>query len=149
MTLPIETVRGSPYETGVQHGRLFRHVVHGTPQPGNIEKPVAFAPPFSGFNLPRQLCYEFIWYAAGQRQYLLCGGPPGLRQRARPVRHQSLFGRQQLDQGHINTRAIFRPLSRRAGSLYTATQVMQHVMQIFSQAKMHESEFRILLLSSD
>lgn len=28
MKVPIETVRGTPYEMGLQHGRIFRHVIH-------------------------------------------------------------------------------------------------------------------------
>lgn len=28
MQMPIETARGSPYEMGRQHGRLYRHVIH-------------------------------------------------------------------------------------------------------------------------
>lgn len=28
MPLPIETVRGTPYEMGLQHGRIFRHLIH-------------------------------------------------------------------------------------------------------------------------
>jgi hypothetical protein len=29
MKMPIETVRGTPYEMGLQHGRAYRHVIHG------------------------------------------------------------------------------------------------------------------------
>ncbi len=28
MKVPIETVRGTPYEMGLQHGRIFRHLIH-------------------------------------------------------------------------------------------------------------------------
>jgi isopenicillin-N N-acyltransferase-like protein len=28
MKMPIETVRGTPYEMGLQHGRAYRHVIH-------------------------------------------------------------------------------------------------------------------------